>query len=106
MNNWGAMVDHLATLPGEAPPQGSHCNPCPAGVIRQGSASELALQVLRAAHGQSLTHAQIKQRTGCTQKALSWALIYLFSQTLIERAPDLSRNGRNSRYWAVLTGAR
>jgi hypothetical protein len=76
-------------------------NPRPAGVIRPGSATEVALQVLRAAHGQFLTHSQLLTRTGCTQKALSWALIYLKSQQLVETSCDESRNARYLRYRAV-----
>ena len=94
--DWTAR--QIAQLPGALNLTQPRYNPRPAGVIRQGSASELALIVLRAAHGQYLTHAQIKQRTGCTQKALSWALIYLHSQHLIDRTSDESRNSRYCRY--------
>jgi hypothetical protein len=102
MNAWGSMVGQLATLPVQGEPAVDRFNPRPAGVIRQGSASEAVLQTLRAARGQFLTHAQIKARTGRTQKALSWALIFLHDQQLIQRAPDESRNGRYFRYGVVL----
>jgi len=92
------MVGQLATLTVGVEPKPLPVNPRPAGVIRQGSASEAVLLALQAARGQYLTHAQIMARTGRTQKALSWALIFLHSQGHIQRAPDDSRNGRYFRY--------
>jgi hypothetical protein len=104
MSDWKSMVGHLASLQVEPDQEAKHFNPKPAGVIRQGSATEAVLQVLQGAQGQFLTHSQIQARTGRTQKALSWALLYLHSHGHIQRAPDDSRNGRYYRYSAKHQG--
>lgn len=76
-------------------------NPRPAGVIREGSASDITLAALKARPGVWLTHAQILRITGLGTKAACWALIYLHAQGHIEITSDDARNARYRRYRAV-----
>lgn len=76
-------------------------NPRPAGVIREGSASDITLAALRERPGVWLTHAQILGITGLGTKAACWALIYLAAQGHIESTSDDSRNARYRRYRAA-----
>jgi hypothetical protein len=75
-------------------------NPRPAGVIRDGSATQQVLGLLAAHRGQYFTHHQILVQTKRTQKSVCWALIYLKSLSLIDCAPDDGRNSRYLRYCA------
>ena len=50
-------------------------------------------------------HAQILRGTGCTTKALCWALMYLQALHQVEAVPD-HRNPRYRRYRLVLSGAK
>jgi len=58
-------------------------NPRPPGVIRPGSATEAVLQLLRENPKRQFYRITIIQRTGCTRKAVDWALLYLKAQGLI-----------------------
>ena len=73
-------------------------NPNPAGVIRSGSATHQVLELFLANPGLWLSYATIAWRTGVGQKSLSWALIYLRSQRLIECTPGDGRNRRSLLY--------
>ena len=73
-------------------------NPRPAGVIRDGSATDAVLAALRARPGQWLTHAQVMGVSLRGTKAVCWALLYLQAQGLVESTPDDSRNARYRRY--------
>jgi hypothetical protein len=73
-------------------------NPRPAGVIREGSATDAVLSALQQRQGTWLTHAQILKLTQRSTKAVCWALLYLKAQGMVESAPDDSRNARYQRY--------
>lgn len=79
-------------------------NPRPAGVIRDGSASDAVLSALRTRGGQWLTHAQVMAVSERGTKAVCWALLYLQAQGLIESTSDDSRNARYRRYRACKGG--
>lgn len=76
-------------------------NPRPPGVIREGSATDAVLAFLQAHPMRFFTNGQIIQATGKTDKAVSWALLYLRSQGHIECTPDAGRNERYLRYRTV-----
>lgn len=76
-------------------------NPRPPGVIRDGSATEAVLAFLRQARPRWCACHQIQAATGRTDKAVSWALLYLRAQRLVEVTPDGSRNPRYLRYRAT-----
>ena len=76
-------------------------NPRPAGVIREGSATDAELAILAARRGMFMSHAQIAKATGRSIKAVDWALLYLRSQGLVECVPDAARNPRYLRYRAL-----
>lgn len=73
-------------------------NPRPAGVIREGSATDAVLSALQQRPGAWLTHAQILVLTQRGTKAICWALLYLKAQGLVESTADESRNARYQRY--------
>ena len=73
-------------------------NPKPPGVIQQGSATDRVLALLREHDGHWMRCAEIIVRTGCTAKAVSWALVYLSAVQLIERSNSDERNPRYLRY--------
>lgn len=77
-------------------------NPRPAGVIREGSATDAVLCTLRQRPGAWLTHAQILVLTQRGTKAICWALLYLKANGLVESAPDESRNARYQRYRLIM----
>ena len=73
-------------------------NPRPAGVIRQGSATDAVLKVLEANPGRFFTCGDLMARTGRSHAAVSWALIYLRDVVrAVETASD-SRQGNYLRY--------
>jgi hypothetical protein len=76
-------------------------NPRPAGVIRDGSATQVVLAFMQR-RPLWFTHRQIVQETGRSPKAVDWALLYLRAQALVECVPDAHRNPRYLRYRAVL----
>lgn len=78
-------------------PKPERFNPRPPGVIREGSATAAVLAFLLAHRGKRFAAYQVIHATGCTQKATSWALVYLQQQGLIETSPD-PRNERYLRY--------
>lgn len=73
-------------------------NPCPPGVIRNGSSTSAVLAVLRQRQGVWLTHQQIMYLSGRPTKQVCWALLYLGMQEMIESTPDDYRNARYKRY--------
>jgi hypothetical protein len=82
-----------------APPR---FNPRPPGVIREGSATDRVLKMLRSSPSWR-TRAQISWATGLSHGALTWALIYLKAHGLIEHIGDPARNARYFRYRATST---
>ncbi len=76
-------------------------NPRPPGVIRLGSATEATLLFLRDAAPRWLAFHQIQAGTGRSRVAVSWALLYLRSQQLVECVGDAARNPRYLRYRAI-----
>lgn len=91
---WG--VQSLVSAKPEDP-KPERFNPRPPGVIREGSATAAVLAFLLAHRGKRFAAYQVIHATGCTQKATSWALVYLQQQGLIETSPD-PRNERYLRY--------
>lgn len=80
------------------PPPLVRFNPRPAGVIRDGSATDLVLAFLRAHPGRYFTNGQLIDATGRSHAAVSWACIYLRQQGLIDSVADESRNPKYMRY--------
>lgn len=91
---WGVQ-SLVSTKPEDPKPE--RYNPRPPGVIREGSATAAVLAFLLAHRGKRFAAYQVIHATGCTQKATSWALVYLQQQGLIETSPD-PRNERYLRY--------
>ena len=75
-------------------------NPRPAGVIREGSASDAVLKFLRESCGYR-TEAQMLWKTQRSHSAVSWALLYLIRQGLVESRGDATRSTRYKKYRAV-----
>lgn len=97
------MGDFFSTLvrqlenaqPAERPRQ--RFNPRPAGVIREGSATDAVLKYLRESPG-FRTHAQIAWATGRSRSQITWGLIYLRRLKLIDEVADTTRNSKYLRY--------
>lgn len=98
MNELLVQLHSIANAHAPAPPF-VRFNPRPAGVIREGSASEAVLKFLRASPG-FRNESQILWATKRSHSAISWALMYLARQGLIESAPEIHRNTRYRRYRA------
>ena len=79
-------------------------NPRPPGVIQPGSASDAVLKFLRAQVG-FRSEAQILWVTGRSHSAVSWSLLYLIGQGLVEARSDPLRNARYKKYRATPPGA-
>ena len=95
------MAQQLSSLSTASTPTGPDVpryNPRPNGVIRPGSATEAVLCLLRKIDGRYMNHAQIMIATGRTTRAVSWALVFLQAQGLIESTADDGRNPRYQRY--------
>ena len=69
----------------------------PAGEIRTGGATEAVLNYLLRVPGFK-TEAQIRFATGRSHAAVSWALLFLKGQCLIECVPDTHRSAKYLRY--------
>ena len=77
-------------------------NPRPPGVVREGSATDEVIKLLRANPGRFFTYAEIRAR--CRQRshaALSWALIYARRMNLVQVVGDGARNPQYLRYRIV-----
>lgn len=59
-------------------------NPRPRGEVRPGSAADAVLRLLRSTPERSYWRHQVIHHTGCTRKAVDWALSYLQALQLIE----------------------
>ena len=92
------VARQLAERPGSLNLTLPRYNPRPAGVIRPGSAAEKTLTMMRKHPAQWFTNHQIIVATGCTDKAVSWALLFLRSLGEIETTADSARNSRYLRY--------
>lgn len=90
---WG--VQSLVSAKPEEPKE--RYNPRPPGVIRDGSATAAVLAFLLAHRGKRFSPYQIIHHLGCTEKAASWAFLFLRRQGLVEVCPD-PRNERYMRY--------
>jgi hypothetical protein len=96
-------VHCLLTQPGSLNLQIPRYNPRPAGVIRPGSSTERVLAIFKANPKLWLSHANLAWYTGLSHKPMSWALIYLQRQGLIEASTgDDERNSRYCRYRFIL----
>lgn len=91
---WG--VQSLVSAKPEEPKPDRY-NPRPPGVIRDGSATAAVLAFLLAHRGKRFSPYQIIHHLGCTEKAASWAFLFLRRQGLVEVCPD-PRNERYMRY--------
>lgn len=90
------MADQLQALKCE--PARVRFNPRPPGVIQPGSATDLILRILSESPGRFFTCEQLIRATGRSHAAVSFALLYLRDQELIEAFPDAARNPRYMRY--------
>lgn len=75
-------------------------NPRPPGVIREGSTSDLVLKYLCEAGGFK-TECQILWKVRRSHSAVSWSLLYLIRQGLVEARPDAVRSSRYKKYRAA-----
>lgn len=98
--NFSSFLQQLASATHKPTEVKQRFNPRPPGVIREGSASEAVLMVLRS-HKGFLTCGQLVFATKRNERTVAWSLIYLRSQGLIEAAPDARRSRRYLRYRAV-----
>lgn len=74
-------------------------NPKPAGVMLPGSATHAVWVYLESLpHRRWVQRRQIVTGTGCTGKAVDWALIFLLTTGRIERSSDDMRCSRYYRY--------
>lgn len=80
------------------PPPLVRFNPRPPGVIRDGSTTDLVRQFLQHSPARWFTSEEIIGATGRSHAAVSWALLYLRDQGLIDAFPDTQRNPRFLRY--------
>lgn len=92
---WGANV-LVTAKPGPTP---ERYNPRPPGVIQHGSVTHAVLLFLTANRGKRFHSFQIIHSIGCTEKAASWAFLYLRREGLVEVCPD-PRNPRFMLYGA------
>lgn len=76
-------------------------NPRPPGVIRDGSATDAVLKVLRAHPARFFTAGQLIVLTGRSHAAVSWALIYLRRNRLVNVTGDGARQSNYLRYQAI-----
>ena len=94
-----SLVWQLAMFP---PPcsKAVRFNPRPPGVIREGSTSDLVLKFLCESGGFK-TECQILWKVRRSHSAVSWSLLYLIRQGLVESRPDVVRSSRYKKYRAV-----
>lgn len=95
-------LSKLAQLRGGLNLNSPRYNPRPAGVIREGGATDAVLGFLRANPKRFFCHYEIKIATGRSKPSIDWALLFLKSQNLIECVPDDARNPLYRRYRAVV----
>ncbi len=82
-----------------AGPTPQRFNPRPAGVIRDGSATQAVLDFLRLHPGRYFTHPQIVAATGRTEKACDWALLFLRAKNKVRaESADAARSHGYLRY--------
>lgn len=79
-------------------------NPRPAGVIREGGATDAVLTFLQSNPKRFFCHHEIQTATKKTKVSIDWALCYLRAQMLIEVTSDDGRNVRYNRYRLAATG--
>lgn len=95
-------LSKLAELRGGLNLNNPRYNPRPAGVIREGGATDAVLVFLRKNPKRFYCHSEIKLATNRTKPAIDWALIFLKSQNLVECVSDEARNPLYLRYRAVI----
>lgn len=78
-------------------------NPKPPGVFFPGSTTDIVYQWMLKQVG-TVTCSEVIEGTGCTRKAVDWALRFLTHGRLIVAHPDISRNPRYLRYRAARKG--
>lgn len=96
--SWLAMQLQSIAKSNQKPVQKPRHNPHPPGVIWEGSATQAVFFFLKRHHDIYYTHFQIRRETGCSGKAVDWALRYLKKSGAIECVPDHARNSRYLRY--------
>ena len=97
MNEILLQLQTIASANAQVPEPPDRFNPRPPGVIQAGSASDAVLKYLRAQVG-FRSEAQILWVTGRSHSAVSWSLLYLIGQGLVEARPDPLRNARYKKY--------
>lgn len=82
----------------ESPVRAARFNPSPPGVVRCRSATHAIYEALAARPGMWLQCDQIIHATGHSCKAVSWGLLFLQRNNVIETTPDTWRNSRYLLY--------
>lgn len=90
--SWG-----LQSLVSKPEPKPERYNPRPPGVIQHGSVTHAVWLFLLSNRGKRFSCYQVRHHLGCTEKAASWAFLFLRGQGLVEVCPD-PRNERYKRY--------
>ena len=72
-------------------------NPRPPGVVREGSVSDAILKYMATSPGMK-TESQLIWATKRGHSVVSWSLLYLQRQGLIESRLDTTRNSRYRKY--------
>jgi hypothetical protein len=95
----GWLADQLQSINNaSARPPLLRFNPRPAGIIQKGSTTDEILQILMAHHDRYFTCEQLMSMTKRTHSAVSFSLLYLRGQQLVDTVQDLPRNSRYLRY--------
>ncbi len=97
-SSWLALQLRAIAETNQKPAAKPKFNPRPAGVIQDGSATQAVMLFLKRHHDIYYTHFQICRETGCSGKAVDWALRFLKQSGAIECVPDHVRNSRYLRY--------
>ena len=91
------QLQTIASANAQVPEAPDRFNPRPPGAIIEGSASDDVLKFMRSSPGMK-TEAQMRWATKRSHSAISWALLYLARQGLIESRLDPLRNSRYRKY--------
>lgn len=100
MTGWWAAQQLALLAEQRAKPVLERFNPRPLGVIQKGSTTDEILQFLTKNKDRFFTCEQLMKASGRTHSAVSFSLIYLREQKLVETVQDEQRNSRYLRYRA------
>lgn len=76
------MTTQITSMHTPEPPRPS--NPRPAGVIRQGSGTDVLLRFLRQSPGRWFFHSELVLALGRSKGEIDWALLYLVREGLVD----------------------